>query len=282
MINLKSDIVFFGFGNMTKIIINDLLTYGNTIICITDNAITLEKKQTENLRFISYNELKKCTLISEKSFFTWRDRSKIEFPNTQIRTWLESDYFSTNKSFLLSSASVYKDSQIKQNESKDNLDSNKNEKYRLEQVLSSTMRTKNIHHLNLRISNVYGSGLYYGFINSILYSLKNKTNLHIFKDTRIERDYIHITDVIYAIQKLINLDVKVNTLNVSTGEGTTIANILGIFKNYGIALDKFTYIEEPIQIKFASILDPSNLSKLIYWNPIKVPEGIQRCINASF
>ena len=279
MINLKSDIVFFGFGHMTSLIISELLTYGNKIICITDNPINLQKKREGNLRFMPYSELKNCTSISENTVFTWRDSSKINSPNFQTRNWLESNRFLTNKSFLLSSASVYKDSRMRQNESNRNLDLNKNEKYGLEQYLSSAMQIKNIHHLNLRISNVYGSGLHYGFINSILQSLKNKSEINVYNNTKIERDYIHIIDVIYALHKLMNLDLKVNTLNVSTGESTTIENVLEIFKNHGLAFDDINYIRKPKQIKFASILDPSALSKLIYWNPMKVSDGIQKCIN---
>jgi UDP-glucose 4-epimerase len=230
---------------------------------------------------MTYKEMIKIKVSAQAAFFTWRNTSTINTRDLKISEWLLSESFSTNKSFFLSSASVYKDSDLALNESENNLnlDLSSNEKYLLEKILANIMQQKNIYHLNLRISNVYGRGLEYGLVNNVISSFKNNTNIEIFCNTKIVRDYVSSIDVIYAINELIKIETKIDNLNVSTGVGTTIDEVLKIFENMGYSLKNFTKIMEPKQIKLSSILDASSLSKLVYWNPIKLQSGIHKFLD---
>jgi nucleoside-diphosphate-sugar epimerase len=281
MRTLKTDIIFFGFGKLTNLIMKDFLSNNQNVTCITDSYNALNENKSMNLNFMTYKEMIKIKVSAQAAFFTWRNTSTINTRDLKISEWLLSESFSTNKSFFLSSASVYKDSDLALNESENNLniDLSSNEKYLLEKILANIMQKKNIYHLNLRISNVYGRGLEYGLVNNVISSFKNNTNIEIFRNTKIVRDYVSSIDVIYAINELIKIETKIDNLNVSTGVGTTIDEVLNIFENMGYSLKNFTKIMEPKQIKLSSILDASSLSKLVYWNPIKLQSGIHKCLD---
>jgi nucleoside-diphosphate-sugar epimerase len=281
MRTLKTDIIFFGFGKLTNLIMKDFLSNNQNVTCITDSFNALNENKSMNLNFMTYKEMIKIKVSAQAAFFTWRNTSTINTRDLKISEWLLSESFSTNKSFFLSSASVYKDSDLALNESENNLniDLSSNEKYLLEKILANIMQKKNIYHLNLRISNVYGRGLEYGLVNNVISSFKNNTNIEIFRNTKIVRDYVSSIDVIYAINELIKIETKIDNLNVSTGVGTTIDEVLNIFENMGYSLKNFTKIMEPKQIKLSSILDASSLSKLVYWNPIKLQSGIHKCLD---
>jgi nucleoside-diphosphate-sugar epimerase len=75
------------------------------------------------------------------------------------------------------------------------------------------MLSKSGRNVNLRISNVYGVELSYGFIGSLFQNIKNGTPVRILKGAEIFRDYISINDVIFAITNLINKDMAVKNIN---------------------------------------------------------------------
>jgi nucleoside-diphosphate-sugar epimerase len=277
---LETDIVFFGFGKITNLIIKDFLKNNYAVSCITDNQIAFSHKNSKKLRIIPYSELNKIEISAHTVIFTWRDLSKIKDQNLQLSQWLGSKLFSIKKSFLLSSASVYKDSNSIQDESKRNLELNieKNKKYILENYITNLMVNKNSKHTNLRISNVYGNDLDYGLINSIINYVTKKSKAKIFTDLEIKRDYLEVEDLIYAIQKLNKLNVDNDNLNVSTGIGTSISEIVSIFHDKKINLDYVPRIEAPVNTKINSILDCSKLKNLINWNPTQIEDGIAKLI----
>lgn len=268
---------------MTNLIIEDFLKKGNKIICVTDKSLAVLNKKNENLKFINYKDLNKMSIDVKSTVFAWKDISKLEKSNINMKDWLESRNFSTKKSFFLSSASVYKNSEQIHKELAKNLEGNleQNTKYLLEVFLTSIMHDKDINHLNLRISNVYGSKLDYGLVNSLLNSIREKTEIRIFSNREIVRDYINISDVIYAIQSLIESDDNDGDLNISTGIGTSIREIFEIFERCGSPVNNFISIKEPREIKLNSVLDCSSLSKLIYWNPLKLQDGVLKCLSTS-
>jgi nucleoside-diphosphate-sugar epimerase len=154
-----------------------------------------------------------------------------------------------------------------------------NEKYILENLLTLLMKQKKLHHVNLRISNVYGNNLEYGLINSVLESHEKGTHLNLFNNLNVIRDYISLNDVYYAIQELAKLDLSFKSINVSTGVGTSIYEILQIFSRFGHPVSKYINVELPINMKLYSILNCSTLASNIDWNPTKVEDGIFNLYN---
>ena len=275
------DLTVFGFGKLTRIIIDRFVSNKKTIICITDNLFgQLNIDESSQVKVLSSNEVKNLNVNSKSTIFTWRKLLYEKDSRDGLHNWIRSDRFLTNKSLFLSSASVYKDSPIPVDESSQNLEAKVefNDKYILEMWLSDLMKEKKSQHINLRISNVYGKNLEYGLIGSLLKSIKSDEAIQLFKDQSIIRDYIHVNDVVQAVQKLLQIDVNAGQLNLSTGIGTTISEVLGIFARNGIRFEDFTTVPTVKNCKRSSILDCKTLSKLIDWKPISVESAISEIL----
>lgn len=76
----------------------------------------------------------------------------------------------------------------------------------------------------LRLSNVYGDGDGHGVIDSFI-----NGNRVIYGDGKQIRDYIHVTDVCWAIDKAV-VKKKLGTFNISTGKGKSVEQV---FKEFG-------------------------------------------------
>ena len=153
-----------------------------------------------------------------------------------------------------------------------------NEKLLLEKSLSEIFLKKKTVHTNLRISNVYGADIDYGFIGSLFYSIQYGNTVEIHPNLNTTRDYIHIDDVIYAIETLIKIDTGKVCINISTGIGTTISQILDIFANKGYKFENRKEITLTSKSKSISILDCSELANLISWAPSTLATTIDRLI----
>ena len=114
---------------------------------------------------------------------------------------------------------------------------------------------------------MYGIDISYGFIGALFNSIKYGSEVSIFQNLNITRDYIHVHDVIYAIRMLLEVDTDLECINISTGIGTTISQVLEIFARKGYNFEKRKEIDSNLLIKQVSILDCKKLSELINWQP---------------
>jgi hypothetical protein len=276
MMNLiRSDYIFFGFGKITNHLINHLHGQGKSIVCVTNQ--THPGSEKSNLRFITRERLIQEKVIAEVAIFGWIDTSPL---SKDLNEWLLTNSFKVQKSFMLSSASVYKSSLEALNEDQRNLspDHMANKKYCLERELLAIFRDKGTSHTNLRISNVYGTGLNHGFIAGLLKSLISQSPANIYNQTQFTRDYISITDLCKAIEELSKLESKLEVLNVSTGVGINLAEILELFENLGSRIDFRKYLDAPCQTRMRVVLDCSLLKSIIQWDPVSLKIGISQIL----
>ena len=275
MNNLK--ILIFGAGEITNLLIKELIFKGKMVLCVTDNSFNqIDNLSQANLEILSYKEILDKKLEVDKVIFSWKDINKLNNNNQSIRKWLESHMFQANKSFHLSSASVYKDSISPQDESCTVLENNK--KLELEYILKEITLKKGLIHTDLRISNVYGIDISYGFIGSLFNSIKSGNEVGIFQDLNITRDYIHVKDVIHAIQMLLEIDTNVGCLNISTGIGTSIYQVLEIFASKGYKFQNRVELSNNLRVKTTSILDCKNLIELINWQPSSLTQVLNKLL----
>jgi len=278
MQSLNSDIAVFGYGEITNYLISDIVKDGSNIICITNQAnYELQTRLKNQVKFYTRSEITDFDLNCNSAVFTWRDTSALLGDNGTLNKWLLSSNFNCRQSLYLSSASVYQDTSGLINESEDNLDFNvgTNPKYVLEQLLSGVMNSKSGFNINLRISNVYGEGLTYGFIASLFDSIKTGNLVRLFSGKEVLRDYISVNDVSFAVRCLIHSQPKQNVVNISTGIATSISEVMSIFKKLGVTFDGA--IEEIVEDNFKSslVLDCNLLSQLIDWRPKRLNEEIK-------
>jgi nucleoside-diphosphate-sugar epimerase len=273
---LKVDTVIFGYGEITNLLIKKFLLNDQKILCVTNNNKLIENDKSDGLEFLSYSQVLNYHVESNNCIFTWRNKSKLKDIGFNFINWFGSDSVRISKSLFLSSASVYKDSGNKQTENL-NIDTY-SDKFILEEYLMQLLKTKSTVHLNLRISNVYGMHLNYGFINSLYNAYKHHKVSNIFNEKEITRDYIYVEDVIYAIETLISLHTPQQNLNVSTGIGTSLEDIIKIYLEIGGESKFLREIQAPLHITKNSILDCSSLDQIIEWNPISFKEGFKNIL----
>jgi nucleoside-diphosphate-sugar epimerase len=125
---------------------------------------------------------------------------------------------------------------------------------------------------------VYGIDVSYGFIGALFNSIKYGSQVSIFQNLSITRDYVYVHDVIYAISALLEVDTDLECINISTGIGTTISQVLEIFASKGYNFENRTKIINNLKAKQVSILDCRNLSKLIDWQPRTLTEVLSELL----
>jgi len=279
---IEADVVIFGYGTITKSIIAKLQNRNASIICVTDNEHSQrEINSSRDIQFFNRSEIVKSDIKSKNALFSWRNIEPLLQSSGQVREWLMSSQFKAKQSFLLSSASVYADSNVPINESTKNLDLNatSDRKMALEIALSKLMKSKSIFHSNLRISNAYGRDLDYGFIASLRKAIGVQTSVKVFTGREITRDYISINDIAFAIDQILEADFNYPDLNISTGRGQSISQVLTIFSTFGHTFENRIDVSPSLNIKDFSVLDCGLLSSLINWNPKSLTQGIQELLN---
>ncbi len=272
---IETDFIYFGFGKITDNLIDQAHSEGKSVVCVTNqNLGTCLKKDST---FIDLDALREFSVKSKTAIFSWKEINTL---NTASLEWVASNSFFTDNSFLLSSASLYKDADIPINEDDSNLEENysQNRKYILERILVKTLWEKSIRHTNLRLSNVFGENLDYGFIANLLHSLRSQEPALIFNEADITRDYLSIDDLGVAISKLSNLDVSEENLNVGNGIGITISEVLEVFSNLGFDFANSDYVGAPANIKQKVVLDCTKLKSIIDWCPKDFKSGINKII----
>ena len=262
----KTKIIIFGAGELTNLLIKDLTLSGRNVLCVTENSYgQVDDISHANLETATYKEILNKKLKVDIAIFSWKDSTRLNQENQAIRGWLESEMFQASKSFHLSSASVYEHSNESQSETCDVIDSNI--KVVLEKSLKDLLIKKKIFHTDLRISNVYGAGISYGFIGSLFKSIEDGSKIQIFQNLNITRDYIHVEDVIYAIKTLLEIDDYRDCINISTGIGTTLSQLFETFSAKGFNFENHLEFSNDIKVREVSILDCSALASLISWQP---------------
>lgn len=275
----NANIVIFGAGEITNLLIKDLSLSGQKVLCVTDNSFgQVDDLANDSIERVTYKEVINKKLKVDIAIFSWRDLNKLNLDNQMILGWLQSEMFQTSKSFHLSSASVYRHSDEPQNEACDVLGNNV--KVVLEKSLKDLFIKKKIFHTDLRISNVYGAGISQGFIGSLFNSIKTGSEIQVLENLNITRDYIYVEDVVYAIKMLLEIDDYRACINISTGIGTSLSQLLEEFSQKDCSFENRLYLSNEVNVREVSILDCSALASLISWQPQKLYSVLNKLLKA--
>ena len=273
----NSKIIVFGAGEITNLLIKDLTFSGKKVICVTENSFgQVDDLLHINLEIATYKEVTNKKLKVDTAIFSWKDLNRLIQDNQAVLRWLESEMFQASKSIHLSSASVYKLSDKPQSEDCDVLESNA--KVELEKSLKNLSVRKKTMHTDLRISNVYGIDISYGFIGSLFDSIKSGSEIQILQNLNITRDYIHVEDVIYAIKMLLEIDDYPDCINISTGIGTTLSELLEAFSAKGFNFENRIDLSTEVKVREFSVSDCKRLAELIEWQP----KSLNQVLNKLF
>jgi nucleoside-diphosphate-sugar epimerase len=276
---LEADYIFFGFGKITENIINALTHDNQKIICVSN--LPKLNNLSPKITWFAREEIIHNRVRARQAIFAWNNSFPLN--DKQMMNWIKSEELLLDNSFLLSSSSVYKDSKEILSEDLSNLEPTYlyNEKYNLETNLTELFRYKENQHTNLRISNVYGKGLTHGLIASLLNSISSTNPPTIFQQKDIVRDYLYLKDLIFAIEKLAKLNNTEASINISTGVGVTIHEVLETFKEHGYNFDSCIEVNAPSQLKKSVVLDSKLLRTKVSWAPACVKDGISDLFDES-
>jgi hypothetical protein len=273
MIELKSDLLFFGYGEITKELINLFTSDGFEVFCITNQPT---KSVTKNVKFINRTEVRSYKILCDYAFFSWRDQQLLNQKESQLYEWLLNSLTVRSGSYVFSSASLYKDSPFAVNESAMNLHSSvsNNPKFLLETEVASLMKCKQVPNSNLRISNIYGTNIKYGLIGQLIESEKTKETVKVYSDVEFVRDYLFLSDLYDALRLLIRGSIHINTLNIATGIGLGVDDVVNHLETLSFKVNYERISGTTPIYKKVSILDNSLCKSLVQWSPKSLRENL--------
>lgn len=153
-------------------------------------------------------------------------------------------------------------------------------KIQIEDLINFYHRRYGLNYLILRPSNPYGHGqnLYgrQGLIAVILGRILKGESITVFGDGEVVRDYIYIDDFTYYVSELIKKGILNETINIGSGVGYTINQIVE-------AVDEVA--ETPIKVEHIAarkddvpklVLDTTRLHNFVHHDNVPLREGIRR------
>ena len=277
-INLFFHSIFLGFGRIAEKVAEELVRNGENVAIIsrrTDLELAKNSILRDNVEFWSWTDAIKYNLETEKTYVIWRNCEFINSNYPEIQDflyWLQSTRFQTANFVFFSSASVYREAECSHDETSLTLESSP--KRKVELFLGELSRKKGSALINLRISNVYGEEVKHGFIFECMKAFQNREKLKVFKFLDIERDYLHLRDLVLAITQLPVMQSVESNINIATGKGTKVSEVINLISRVTNHKFPIEFIDSPEFIHKKSVLNCNKLESIIDWRPKVLDEGL--------
>lgn len=157
-------------------------------------------------------------------------------------------------------------------------------KLAIEKYLELYNRMYNLEYMILRLANPYGPfhvSNSQGLINVYLNKVIENNIIEIWGDGEVSRDYIYIDDVVNAMCLSLNSNIKNEVLNIGSGEGTTINDVIKIMEeSLGMQLNKVYKESRNVDVPI-NILDINKAKQKLNWLPqVNIKEGIIKTYDA--
>lgn len=146
-------------------------------------------------------------------------------------------------------------------------------------------RTKGLNYLTVRPSNPYGHGqnLYgkQGLVAVAIGKILKGEPVDVWGDGSAVRDYIYIDDLAKVFVQLIEKDVKNTTLNIGSGRGYSVNDVLAFLKIVTQKDFKINY-QNPRPVDVSNmVLDLKNLKQYVDFEFTPFMEGIKKFYEES-
>lgn len=153
-------------------------------------------------------------------------------------------------------------------------------KQMMENSIHYVHRTTGLKYLILRPSNPYGHGqnihARQGLIAVALGKIFAGEPITVWGDGSNVRDYIYIDDLCKAVVQLLEKDVHNTTINIGSGKGASINDIIRVLKEVVDEDVKVDYLPARSADVAHMILDTSRLKKYVNMNFTSLHEGITK------
>jgi nucleoside-diphosphate-sugar epimerase len=284
-LKLDCEVLLLGFGPITHAFAKRLSAQGHKVIAVSQRPLTRiagAEFPLDSFHTLSWEDVLSRQISSTSTYIGWRQSPQSQPLGVELIDWVRSANLRTGKIHHLSSASVYTGNQEFFSERDyDSAKTNKssNSKQILEKLVVDISREKDSKFINYRISNVYGSGLGQGFINESLSKLRNREPITIYKELDLIRDYILIDDLISGLMDLRLNESSRKVLNLSTGRGVSISEIIAHLKDLGVNDLKLLELAAPKNIVTRSVLSCKKLEEVILWKPQGFEEILHKLVD---
>jgi len=157
-------------------------------------------------------------------------------------------------------------------------------KLAMEQFIQLEARLSGLEYIIVRPSNPYGSGQNLfgrqGLIAVALGKILSGEQLQIWGDGSIVRDYLHISDLVGSISKLVNVKAVNEIINIGSGIGLSVNDVLRTIQQVtGNKLDVQYLPGRQVDVP-VNILDIYKIQSITNWKPqIELEEGISSLWN---
>lgn len=149
----------------------------------------------------------------------------------------------------------------------------------IENVIRTLNKQNHSNILIARISNPYGPGQDFnkgvGFVDAAIKKSLHQEPIEIWGDGSVVRDYIYITDVCAMLESLIDYTGSEEVFNLSSGEGTSLNDIVGYLKDMGLNPDVQYKEARSVDVNKV-VLDNSKMLSIHNQDMVPIREGIRK------
>ena len=179
---------------------------------------------------------------------------------SKVLDFIKNNQIVVNKIIYTSSSSVYGNNILcNENDELKPMNLHASLKVANEKLVEKFCIENSIDYTIARIFNMYGGDDNFSIISKIIKAYKNNEELNIVNNGNAIRDFIHIEDVVDIYSKILDKkDIKI--LNIGSGNGSSIKNILDFSNNHNIKIKTKNIQREELKISTADI---SKLKELL-------------------
>ena len=179
---------------------------------------------------------------------------------SKVLDFIKNNQIVVNKIIYTSSSSVYGNNILcNENDELKPMNLHASLKVANEKLVEKFCIENSIDYTIARIFNMYGGDDNFSIISKIIKAYKNNEELNIVNNGNAIRDFIHIDDVVDIYSKILDKkDIKI--LNIGSGNGSSIKNILDFLNNHNIKIKTKNIQREELKISTADI---SKLKELL-------------------
>jgi UDP-glucose 4-epimerase len=141
----------------------------------------------------------------------------------------------------------------------------------------------NLNYEILRLSNPYGANQFtdgtFGIIPTYIHAILSDKLISVYGEGEIVRDYIYIDDFISLNLKLLTTTTKNNIINVGTGIGTSIKELIHKIEIISGKKANVQYLPKRNFDVSVNCLEIKKVQKIYNWKPtISLDEGIKKTL----
>jgi dTDP-glucose 4,6-dehydratase len=150
-----------------------------------------------------------------------------------------------------------------------------------ELLMQSYIKTYSIHALGVRCSNNYGPFQHFEkLIPAFISKIKNGDNVPVYGDGLNIREWIHVSDSVLGILKVLESGCKGEFYNISSGEFQTNLDVTRkILSYFGLGDERIEFVNDRLGHDFRYALDSSKIKKELSWKCLTpFDQGLQLTI----